>query len=144
MGAYLEFFLPPSLPAASATENIETSIKTGLKGTEFKDRILHQQSHLIGKAEKYGNILQNKVVNNIVANVTAIMESKSGMEVIVANPTAGSCGTVGGLLKAVANDLNSNSEEIVKAYFAAGIVGAYSPAVESAIQSPAGNAGTEA
>ena len=53
------------------------------------------------------------------------MESKSAMELIVANPTAGSCGTVGGVLKAIADELNSTHEEKIKAYFAAGIVGAY-------------------
>ena len=106
-------------------EIIENSIKTGLRGTVYKDRVLQQQSHLIQKAEQKGRILQNKLVNNIVANVTAIMEAKSAMEVIVANPTAGSCGAVGGVLKAVAEDLNSSKEQLIKAYFAAGIVGAY-------------------
>lgn len=106
-------------------EIIETSIKTGLEGTVYKDRILQQQSHLINKAEKKGRILQGQLVNKIVANVSAIMEAKSAMEVIVANPTAGSCGTVGGVLKAVAEDLGSSKEEITKAYFAAGIVGTY-------------------
>lgn len=104
---------------------IENSIKTGLEGTTYEDRILHQQSHLIGDAEKKGRIPQHLVVNKIIANVTAIMESKSAMEVIVANPTAGSCGTIGGLLKALADDLHSSTEEIAKAYFAAGVVGAY-------------------
>ncbi|MDB4584472.1 L-serine ammonia-lyase, iron-sulfur-dependent, subunit alpha [Draconibacterium sp.] len=106
-------------------EVIETSISTGLKGTNYKDRILHQQSHLIKEARKKRKISQNSLVNNIVANVTAIMESKSGMEVIVANPTAGSCGTVGGVIKAVADDLNSTKEDKIKAYFAAGLAGAY-------------------
>ncbi len=104
---------------------IEKSIKIGLEGTKYQDRILHQQSHLIQKAEKKGQIFQNQLVNNIIANVTAIMEAKSAMEVIVANPTAGSCGAVGGVLKAVAEDLDSSEKQITKAYFAAGIVGAY-------------------
>lgn len=104
---------------------IENSISQGLKGTDYKDRILHQQSHLIQKASKAGNILQNSIVNEMIANVTAIMEAKSAIEVIVANPTAGSSGTVGGALKAVADSLNSNSDEVTKAYFAAGLVGAY-------------------
>lgn len=104
---------------------IEKSIKTGLKGTKYEDRILHQQSHLVGRAEKTRKILQNSIVNKIVANITAIMEAKSAMEVIVANPTAGASGAVGGVLKAVAEDLNSTSDELIKAYFAAGIVGAY-------------------
>jgi L-serine dehydratase len=106
-------------------DTIENSIAIGLQGTKYDDRILHQQSHLVEKAEQNKKILKNTIVNNIVSYITAIMESKSAMEVIVANPTAGSCGTVGGVLRAVADDLNSTSDEIVKAYFAAGIVGAY-------------------
>jgi L-serine dehydratase len=104
---------------------IENSISTGLGGTIYNDRILHHQSHLIKKAEKNGNILQNSIVNKIISYVTAIMEAKSAMEVFVANPTAGSCGTVGGVIKAIADDLKSTKDELIKAYFAAGIVGAY-------------------
>ena len=48
---------------------IENSIKTGLDGTTYEDRILHQQSHLIDKAEKDGKVLQNSIVNNIIAYV---------------------------------------------------------------------------
>ncbi len=109
----------------SLIEIIEASINKGLEGTKYQDRILHQQSHLIHEAEKKGQILQDSLVNNIIANVTAIMEAKSAMEVIVANPTAGSCGTVGGVLEATAKDLNASQEQVIKAYFAAGIVGAY-------------------
>jgi L-serine dehydratase len=103
---------------------IHQSIDIGLKGTFYKDRILQQQSHLIEKAEKEGK-LENSVINRIIANVAALMESKSSMEVIVAVPTAGSCGTVGGLLRAVAENIGSDHNELVKAYFAAGIVGAF-------------------
>ncbi len=104
---------------------IENSIKTGLKGTEYSDRILPQQSHLIGQAAKKGNVLRHSIVNSIVANVSAIMESKSALEVVVANPTAGSCGAVGGVLRAVADDVNATSEKLMYAYLAAGMVGAY-------------------
>jgi len=104
---------------------IDNSIKTGLTGTSYKDRILPQQSHLIESAERDGKILKNFVTNNIIANVSAIMESKSAMEVIVANPTAGSCGTIGGVLKGVADDLISTPDDLVKAYFASGIIGVY-------------------
>lgn len=106
-------------------EIINNSIEIGLKGTTYKDRILDQQSHLIKKAEEDRKIPINSLVNNIVANVTAIMESKSAMEVIVANPTAGSCGTIGGLLKATADNLAFSSKELVRAYYAAGIVGIF-------------------
>jgi L-serine dehydratase len=104
---------------------VNNSIKMGLQGTVYKDRILHQQSHLIDKAIKSGKILNNSIVNEIIKNVSAIMESKSAMEVVVANPTAGSCGAVGGVLKAVADELKSSKEELIQAYFAAGLVGVY-------------------
>jgi L-serine dehydratase len=104
---------------------IENSIETGLAGTNYEDRILHQQSHLISKAVKDGKISPDTLVNSIISYVTAIMEVKSSMETFVANPTAGSCGTVGGVLKAVSDELKSSKEELIKAYFAAGIVGVY-------------------
>jgi len=104
---------------------IENSIKTGLAGTKYEDRILPQQSHLIDKAHKKGKILQNSIINKIIENVSAIMESKSAMEVVVANPTAGSCGAVGGVLRAVADDINATKDELIQAYFATGIIGAY-------------------
>ena len=104
---------------------VDQSLHKGLEGTSYKDRILHHQSHLIGKAETEGKILQNTTLNKTIAYVTAIMESKSAMEVFVANPTAGSCGTVGGVLKAIAEELDSSEAERVKAYFAAGMVGVY-------------------
>lgn len=110
---------------------IHNSIDTRLKGTNYADRILQQQSHLVSKAEKEGRI-RGSVVNRIIENVSALMESKSAMEVIVAAPTAGSCGTVGGALRAISENLGTSAgkpgnsaDELVKAYFAAGIVGAY-------------------
>ncbi len=104
---------------------IENSIRTGLAGTDYRDRILHRQSQLVGQAEQDGAILNNALINRVIAFVTAIMEAKSAMEVIVANPTAGSCGTIGGVLKAVAGDLRSSPDEVVKAYFACGLIGAF-------------------
>jgi L-serine dehydratase len=104
---------------------IENSIKTGLKGTVYEDRILHQQSHLVAEAEKKGKILPDSIMNKIIARVTAIMEAKSSMEVFVANPTAGSCGAIGGAVSAIAEKIKASENELIEAYFAAGIVGAY-------------------
>ncbi len=103
---------------------IHKSIDTGLGGTHYADRILQQQSHLIGKAVNEGKI-KDSLVNRIIANVSALMESKSAMEVVVAAPTAGSCGTVGGSLRAISENMDSSPNELNKAWFAAGIVGAY-------------------
>ncbi len=105
-------------------EIINNSIDTGIRGTKYDDRILGQQSHLIKNAEASGKI-RDSVVNRIIAYVSAIMESKSAMEVVVAVPTAGSAGTVGGLLRATSENIGASHDELIKAYFAAGIVGAY-------------------
>ena len=104
---------------------IENSIEVGLRGTEYDDRILPQQSHLIQEAVEARTILSDTVVNKIISCVTAIMESKSALEVVVANPTAGSCGTVGGVLHAVTEALGSDRKELLDAYFASGMVGVY-------------------
>ena len=101
------------------------AIEKGLRGTDYDDRILHQQSHLIRKAAEKGKIIPAGITNKIIASVTAIMETKSSMGVIVAAPTAGSCGTVGGAVMPVA-DLNGNSEEeTARAILAAGLFGVF-------------------
>jgi L-serine dehydratase len=104
---------------------IENSIAVGLQGTAYEDRILPRQSHLIKEAVDNGTILNNDLINNIISNVSAIMESKSALEVVVANPTAGSCGAVGGVLKAVADSRGSNRNELLDAYFASALIGVY-------------------
>lgn len=104
---------------------IHHSIDIGLKGTSYDDRILPAQAPLIRKAEKNGSIAGNSIINRIIENVTAIMDSKSAMEVFVANPTAGSSGTIGGVLRAFSEEMETSEADLIKAYFAAGICGIY-------------------
>ena len=103
---------------------IDQSIETGLSGTNYADRILQQQSHLIEQAEKAGP-MKPSFIHRMIGYVTAIMESKSAMEVIVAVPTAGSCGTVGGALRAVHEEIAADREALSRAYFAAGLTGVF-------------------
>jgi len=104
---------------------VEESIKNGLGGTEYENRILHRQSHLIKQAESDNLIGSTPIVNSIIANITAIMEVKSSMGTIVAIPTAGSCGTFGGTVKAFTDSAGSSIDKKVKAYFAGGLVGVF-------------------
>jgi len=67
---------------------MKDAIENGLSGTDFSDRILHRQSHLIGEASKKGKLIPSDLTNEIIASITAIMETKSSMGVIVAAPTA--------------------------------------------------------
>ena len=103
---------------------VNNSIHEGLKGTEYDDRILGRQSHLIGQAEKDGRISHNPL-NLIISYVTAIMESKSAMGVIVAAPTAGSSGVIGGTLFGISDACRADTDSIVRAFLAAGIIGVF-------------------
>jgi L-serine dehydratase len=54
-----------------------------------------------------------------------MMEMKSSMGVIVAAPTAGSCGALPGALLAVADALGKDTNERVEAMLAAGMIGVF-------------------
>lgn len=104
---------------------IEDAITKGLKGTEYQDRILHQQARLIEKAAEEGRIRKDPMTQRMIAYITALMEAKSAMEVIVAIPTAGSCGTFGGSIKAFCDTHGLEEEQKVRAYFAGGLIGVF-------------------
>ncbi len=119
------------LSAASILEKMEEivlivkdSIDVGLKGTCYKDRILGAQSPLIEKAIQEGRI-QKTINSSIIACTAAIMEVKSSMGLIVAAPTAGSCGVVGGALFGSLQEEEFDLDGMVKAFLAAGITGIF-------------------
>jgi L-serine dehydratase len=103
---------------------IENSIQQGLQGTHYQDRILGFQS---GKytAKREGNQLLNLgILDRIIPYVTALMENKSAMGVIVAAPTAGSCGGLPGSVMAMADTMNLDREAKARGLLAGGIIGA--------------------
>jgi L-serine dehydratase len=103
---------------------VRNSIEEGLKGTTYQDRILGTQSNLIIQAEKNG-VIKKSVNNSIIAFTSAIMEVKSSMGLIVAAPTAGSCGVVGGAIFGSLENLDGDMNRIVRAFLAAGITGLF-------------------
>lgn len=104
---------------------MEDSVDTGLAGTEYRDRILGQQSHLISAGKASGKLVHCDPLNNIIQCITAIMENKSSMGIIVAAPTCGSCGCLPGTLIGLARSMDLPREEIIKALFVAGLVGIF-------------------
>jgi len=104
---------------------MRSAVDSGLKGTEYKDRILPCQSVNFVKSMNAGMLLQGDVINSIISYVSAIMEVKSSMGVFVAAPTAGSCGACPGTVLAVSDALNKSEEDTVKAMFIAGMIGAF-------------------
>jgi L-serine dehydratase len=103
---------------------IKNSIQEGLNGTIYGDRILGHQCHLILEAEKRNRIIKNPI-NTIIAYVTALMEAKSSMGIIVAAPTAGSAGVLGGVILGIAEGYTDDIERITRAFLAAGLIGVF-------------------
>jgi len=120
---------------------LENSLQEGLAGTEYGDRILGAQVGSFQAAMEGGALLgvgphDGGLLNTMILYVTAFMEVKSSMGVIVAAPTAGACGALPGACLAAAHRLagtpvggisgsDSEREEAAKAMLAAGIIGVF-------------------
>jgi L-serine dehydratase len=104
---------------------MENAIELGLKGTTYKDRILGPQSVNFKKRFDAGALVEGDVLNHVTMFTSAMMEVKSSMGVIVAAPTAGSCGALPGALIGTARALKIPQDEVVKAMLAAGIIGVF-------------------
>jgi len=101
------------------------AVETGLRGTRFEDRILGPQSVKFKAMMEEKKLVDGDVLNRIIMYVSAIMEVKSSMGVIVAAPTAGSCGAMPGAVLGVADSLGLSEEETVKALLIAGLIGVF-------------------
>lgn len=104
---------------------MDNSIHSGLKGTEFKDRILGPQSVEFKEKLESKNLLEGNITNTIIMFVSSMMEVKSSMGVIVAAPTAGSCGALPGAVIGTASCLGLSRDETVKAMLAAAMIGTF-------------------
>lgn len=104
---------------------MRNAVETGLKGTSYPDRILGSQSVQLKEQLTNKRLMGGDVNNTIIMYVSAIMEVKSSMGVIVAAPTAGSCGALPGAIIGMATSLDLSEEEIVRAMLAAGLIGVF-------------------
>jgi len=104
-------------------ELLEASVQEGLAGTSYEDRILGAQAPAFQKAREEGRILEAGVLDTVIAYVTALMEVKSAMGVIVAAPTAGACGALPGACLGVGHAQGLGREAVVRGMLAAGMVG---------------------
>ncbi|MDA1268933.1 MAG: L-serine ammonia-lyase, iron-sulfur-dependent, subunit alpha [Bacteroidetes bacterium] len=104
---------------------MQNSITNGLKGTHYEDRILGSQSVNFKKKMDQKKLIPGDVLNNSVMYTSAMMEVKSSMGVIVAAPTAGSCGALPGTIIGTATTLGLSMDEMVKAILAAGLIGVF-------------------
>ncbi|MHA2214578.1 MAG: L-serine ammonia-lyase, iron-sulfur-dependent, subunit alpha [Candidatus Hodarchaeales archaeon] len=104
---------------------MRSSISNGIKGTKFSNRILGYQSGFFKTQMKNERLLDGGILNKIILYITAMMEIKSSMGVIVAAPTAGACGTIPGSLLGAASEMDLSDDDITKAMFSASIIGIF-------------------
>ena len=104
---------------------MENSITLGLKGTYYEDRILGSQSLSFKEKMEQRKLVPGDVLNNSVMYTSAMMEVKSSMGVIVAAPTAGSCGALPGTIIGTATTLELPREQMIRAMLAAGLIGVF-------------------
>ena len=106
-------------------EVMRKAVETGLKGTEYQDRIFGSQSPAYKAEMEKGKLSKDDALHRITLYVSALMEVKSSMGVIVAAPTAGSCGTFAGAVLGMADSLNLSKEEVVNALLTGSLVGIF-------------------
>ena len=104
---------------------LRNSIKQGLEGTDYEDRILGCQSGRFTQAMQNKALLDAGCLNRIILYVTALMEVKSSMGVIVAAPTAGACAALPGACLAAGDALGLSDNDVAKAMLAGGMIGIY-------------------
>jgi L-serine dehydratase len=104
---------------------LRRSIQQGVGGTHCDDRILGHQSGAFKARMDARQLLAAGVLNRTVLYVTALMEVKSSMGVIVAAPTAGACATLPGACIAAAEEMELSEEMRAKSLLAGGLIGAF-------------------
>ncbi|MEP3244882.1 MAG: L-serine ammonia-lyase, iron-sulfur-dependent, subunit alpha [Sneathiella sp.] len=104
---------------------LEKSIAEGIEGTSYVDRIYPAQAPAFKEKMASNTFLNLGLSNDVILAVTALMDVKSAMGVIVAAPTAGSCGTLPGTCIGAANALNLSEDKKIKAMLAAGLIGVF-------------------
>ena len=101
------------------------SLQEGLRGTQYKDRVLGCQSGGFAQHLKQGTLLDGGVLNHIILYVSALMEVKSAMGVIVAAPTAGACAALPGACLAVGDQQGRSDEKVARAMLAGALIGVF-------------------
>ncbi len=104
---------------------LRRSIASGIAGTSYEDRVLGHQSGKFNELMQAGRLLDGGALNRIVLYVTALMEVKSSMGVIVAAPTAGACAALPGAVIGMGEAMGKSEEDMAKAMLASGLIGVF-------------------
>jgi len=106
-------------------ELLQNAVRVGLDGTEYEDRILGNQCGPFREKMQSGTLLESGMLNEIILQVTAMMEVKSSMGVIVAAPTAGACAALPGSVLGAGKTMGCSLDEMTRGMLAAGMIGIF-------------------
>lgn len=106
-------------------ELLQDAVRIGLAGTEYADRILAPQCEPFRERMAAGGLLEAGMLNEIVLQISAMMEVKSSMGVIVAAPTAGACAALPCSVLGAGKALGSSLDDMTRAMLAAGMIGVF-------------------
>jgi L-serine dehydratase len=104
---------------------LRKSVQQGIAGTQYDDRVLPPQTPEFARQLQAGKLLDGGAMNKIVLYVSALMEVKSSMGVIVAAPTAGACAALPAAVIAMAESLGKDEREMAEALLASGLIGVF-------------------
>jgi L-serine dehydratase len=104
---------------------LRRSIAQGVAGTAYDDRVLGHQSGRFDALMREGRLLNGGALNRTVLYVSALMEVKSSMGVIVAAPTAGACAALPASCIAMAEEMRLDEDDMARALLAAGLIGVF-------------------
>jgi L-serine dehydratase len=104
---------------------LRRSIAQGIAGTHHEDRVLAAQAPVLAAKIRDGSLLDAGALNSIVLAVTALMDVKSSMGVIVAMPTAGACAALPGAVIAMGEAMGLDEQAMAKALLASGVIGVF-------------------
>jgi L-serine dehydratase len=104
---------------------LRRSIAQGLAGTQYGDRVLGRQCGKFHELLQGRRLLDGGALNRIVLYVSALMEVKSAMGVIVAAPTAGACAALPGAVVGMAEALARDEQAMAQALLASGLIGVF-------------------
>ena len=104
---------------------LQDSVQVGLAGTQYDDRILGYQCGPYRDKMASSSLLELGMLNEIVLQITAMMEVKSSMGVIVAAPTAGACAALPGSVLGAGKTMGLSHDDMTKGMLAAGMIGIF-------------------
>ena len=104
---------------------LQNAVEIGLAGTEYEDRILGPQAPNFAAALQEDKLLELGALNEITLQISAMMEVKSSMGVIVAAPTAGACAALPGSVLGAGKTRGASVDDMTRAMLASGMIGTF-------------------